>query len=59
MVTFGMMKTCPIDSVDQRTDPRDINSGGRALQAVVRPLPDGNAGELLQATSYPFKRTFR
>ena len=28
-----------IFSVDQRKNPEDINSGGRALEAVVRPAP--------------------
>ena len=48
-----------IYSVDQRTNPRDINSGGRALQAVVRPYPMATAGELLQANFNPFKRIFK
>jgi hypothetical protein len=34
-----------IYSPDQRSDPTDINSGGRALQAVVRPYPSATAGE--------------
>ncbi|NQT74157.1 MAG: cellulase family glycosylhydrolase [Chloroflexi bacterium] len=34
-----------IFSQDQRTDPEDINSGGRALKAVVRPYARATAGE--------------
>jgi hypothetical protein len=37
-----------IFSRDQRTDPGDINSGGRGLQAVVRPYPAATAGEPLR-----------
>jgi hypothetical protein len=33
-----------IFSRDQQADPRDINSGGRALQAVIRPYPRAIAG---------------
>ena len=33
-----------IFSCDQQTDPSDINSGGRALPAVVRPYPIATAG---------------
>ena len=47
-----------IFSVDQRTDPRDINSGGRGLEAVVRPYPMLTSGELLKASFNPNKRTF-
>ncbi len=35
-------------SVDQQTDKKDINSGGRALKAVIRPFPSKTAGNLLQ-----------
>jgi hypothetical protein len=48
-----------IYSIDQRTNLRDINSGGRALQAVVRPYPMATAGELMEATFDPYKRTFK
>jgi hypothetical protein len=48
-----------IYSVDQRTNPRDINSGGRGLQAVVRPYPMLTSGELLQASFNPFRRSFK
>jgi hypothetical protein len=48
-----------IYSADQRSDPRDINSGGRALQAVVRPYPILTSGELIRASFNPFKRTFK
>lgn len=36
-----------IFSRDQQTDPDDIHSGGRALEAVVRPYPRAVAGEPL------------
>ncbi len=48
-----------IYSPDQRDDPRDINSGGRALQAVVRPYPVATAGELLKANFDPHSRVFK
>ena len=38
-------------STDQQTHPEDINSGGRALEAIIRPYPRKIAGELL---SYSF-----
>ncbi len=37
-----------IFSRDQQADPTDLNSGGRALEAVVRPCPRKVAGEPLQ-----------
>ncbi|MEW6086067.1 MAG: cellulase family glycosylhydrolase [Chloroflexota bacterium] len=37
-----------IFSRDQQTNPDDVNSGGRALQAVVRPYPLAAAGEPLR-----------
>ncbi len=52
-----------IFSRDQQTDPADINSGGRALQAGVRPYALATAGEPLKMTfDYHTKRfsfTFR
>jgi hypothetical protein len=36
-----------IFSRDQQADPRDINSGGRALEAIVRPYARAVAGEPL------------
>jgi hypothetical protein len=33
-----------IFSVDQRNNPNEINSGGRALEAVIRPFPVSTAG---------------
>jgi len=48
-----------IYSGDQRSDPRDINSGGRGLEAVVRPYPMLTSGELIQASFNPKKRLFR
>lgn len=47
-----------IYSPDQRSDPGDINSGGRALQAVIRPYPFTIAGELLKSSFNPFSRIF-
>jgi hypothetical protein len=44
-----------IFSRDQQTDPADINSGGRALQAVLRPYPRATAGEPLRM-SFDIKR---
>jgi len=38
-----------IFSPDQRRDPADTDSGGRALQALVRPYPMATAGEPLSA----------
>jgi hypothetical protein len=37
-----------IFSRDQQTDPTDINSGGRALEAIVRPYPRAIAGRPLR-----------
>lgn len=37
-----------IYSKDQRDNPHDIHSGGRALQALLRPYPQKTAGEPLQ-----------
>jgi len=37
-----------IYSPDQRSDPDDINSGGRALESVVRPYARATAGEPLR-----------
>lgn len=37
-----------IFSRDQQTDPNDLDSGGRALQAVVRPYPIATAGQPLR-----------
>jgi hypothetical protein len=48
-----------IYSPDQRSDPRNINSGGRALEAVVRPYPMLISGELLKASFNPYKRLFK
>jgi len=48
-----------IYSPDQRSNPRDINSGGRALEAVVRPYPVATAGELLEASFNCHRRIFR
>jgi hypothetical protein len=48
-----------IYSPDQRTDPRNINSGGRALEAVVRPYPLATAGELIKSNFNPHTRVFK
>jgi hypothetical protein len=37
-----------IFSRDQQTNPEDVHSGGRALEAAVRPYPMATAGEPLQ-----------
>jgi len=37
-----------IFSRDQQENPEDINSGGRALEAVIRPYPVAVAGEPLE-----------
>jgi hypothetical protein len=42
-------------SRDQQKDPADINSGGRALQAAVRPYPAKTAGDLLHM-SFDYKK---
>jgi hypothetical protein len=47
-----------IYSADQRSDPGDLNSGGRGLQSVVRPYPMHTSGELKHASFNPFKRLF-
>ena len=47
-----------IFSRDQRTDPDDVNSGGRALEAVVRPYARKIAGEPLRMAFDPEQRTF-
>jgi hypothetical protein len=48
-----------IYSPDQRTNPRDINSGGRALKGFIRPYPMATAGELLKSTFNPFSHDYR
>jgi hypothetical protein len=48
-----------IYSPDQRTDLRDINSGGRALAAVIRPYPIATSGELIKSSFNPFSRVFK
>jgi hypothetical protein len=48
-----------IFSHDQQTNPRDINSGGRGLQAVVRPYPLSTSGELLKLSFDCFRRVFK
>lgn len=43
---------------DQQTDPSDINSGGRALEAVIRPFPIAIAGEPVRSRFDPFSGTY-
>jgi hypothetical protein len=47
-----------IFSRDQQTDPDDTNSGGRALEAVVRPYARAVAGEPLRMAFDRKRRTF-
>jgi hypothetical protein len=47
-----------IFSRDQQADPNDIHSGGRALQAVVRPYARAVAGEPLRMAFHYERRTF-
>jgi hypothetical protein len=47
-----------IFSRDQRHNPADINSGGRALSAAVRPYPICTAGEPLELRFDPKRHTF-
>jgi hypothetical protein len=44
-----------IFSLSQRKNPADINSGGRALDAAIRPYPKKVAGKLLEY-SYNYKK---
>jgi len=47
-----------IFSRDQQRDPTDINSGGRALEAVVRPYPRATAGAPLRMRFDQRQRVF-
>jgi hypothetical protein len=47
-----------IFSRDQQTNPQDINSGGRALEAVVRPYAQAIAGEPLRMQFHRHSRHF-
>jgi hypothetical protein len=47
-----------IFSRDQRSNPTDVNSGGRALRALVRPYPRATAGEVLRLRFDMDRRTF-
>lgn len=47
-----------IFSPDDRLDPGDINSGGRALAAVVRPYAAATAGDPMESTFNIRTRTF-
>lgn len=47
-----------IFSLDQRTNPQDINSGGRALEAIARPYPKATAGEPLHMSFDITRRVF-
>lgn len=46
-----------IYSRDQRSDPDDLNSGGRGLPALLRPYPQKTAGEPLELSFDYRKRT--
>ena len=52
-----------IFSRDQQADPADVNSGGRALPALVRPYPRAAAGEVTRVSfdmkSRVFEMSFR
>ncbi len=47
-----------IFSRDQQTDKTDTNSGGRALQAVIRPFPTALAGEPVVSAFNPQTSTY-
>ena len=47
-----------IFSRDQRTEAADINSGGRALRAFVRPYPRATAGEIVRMRFDMRRRVF-
>jgi hypothetical protein len=48
-----------IFSRDQQVDRKDVNSGGRALSALLRPYPKATAGELMELSFDMKKRLFR
>jgi hypothetical protein len=48
-----------IFSRDQQKDPGDLDSGGRALEAVVRPYARAVAGEPLEMSFNPGRREFK
>jgi len=48
-----------IFSRDQQTDKQDINSGGRALRALVRPYPTHSAGDPLRIQFDILRRDFK
>jgi len=48
-----------IFSRDQQDDPQDLNSGGRALEAVLRPYPVATAGMPLELSFDYHNRTAR
>lgn len=47
-----------IFSRDQMTNPKDIHSGGRALEAVVRPYPLATTGQILSFSFDIHRRVF-
>ncbi|MCU0444950.1 MAG: cellulase family glycosylhydrolase [Microscillaceae bacterium] len=47
-----------IFSYDQQTDPQDLNSGGRALQAAIRPYPMKIAGKPIRLSFDIRKKVF-
>ena len=48
-----------IFSRDQQSDPSDLNSGGRALKAVIRPYPMALAGIPTKSEFDPFKGVYQ
>jgi hypothetical protein len=52
------MEDFSIFGLDQRRDPLNIDSGGRALQAVVRPYPRAVAGRPVSISFDIKKRVF-
>jgi hypothetical protein len=53
------MEDFSIFSRSQQTNPYDINSGGRALEAVVRPYPTAIAGDPIRFSFDIKKRIFK
>ena len=47
-----------IFSLSQQTDEKDINSGGRALEAVVRPFASKVAGDIIEHRFYSQEKIF-
>ena len=47
-----------IFSRDQQDDPKDLNSGGRALAAILRPYPMATTGQPLEVSFDYISKTF-